>query len=325
MSNCQKYIEQMNMYLDGELKTSMIGELLQHISECPSCNKRFESLKIITFEMRDEKNIQAPSNLHASIMQHVRTSAPKYIKSRKVQWVINLGLVAAVFLFVFSGAVKYMKNTYIFDNPNAANTANIAASLSLDEGPEAVDEPMQKAALRSAEEPQSDDNIKKDDLKKNEDTDSGSTKTPFQIFKSGLIPGSAELKQKAGVDTDLKEPDTTAEASVALIDEIDNRGIEPTKENLLAENIILTDEAFSFYNLYKGELPLPSFFSNFSTIFHKKENITYIYIPNNEKQHTEAKRQLAASGFTLQEKPENMPENESNAEFGLAIIVHEKT
>ena len=43
MNNCTKYIEQMNMYLDGELKGSRISELLEHIERCPNCKNRFES------------------------------------------------------------------------------------------------------------------------------------------------------------------------------------------------------------------------------------------------------------------------------------------
>lgn len=73
MSSCQKYIEQMNRYLDGELPAAQISQLLEHMEECPSCRARFEAMKVIAFEMR-HMEVKPPAGLHDNIMQAVAST-----------------------------------------------------------------------------------------------------------------------------------------------------------------------------------------------------------------------------------------------------------
>jgi len=103
MNNCSKYIEQMNMYLDGELKGSKISELLEHIERCPNCKKRFESLKIISFQTR-EMEVSIPEDLHENIMRNVRSNARPAKRKIGMQKIMSFAAVAAaVFAILVSG------------------------------------------------------------------------------------------------------------------------------------------------------------------------------------------------------------------------------
>ncbi len=132
MNNCTKYIEQMNMYLDGELKGSKISELLEHIERCPNCKNRFESLKIISFQTR-EMDVSVPQDLHDKIMRNVRTNARPAKKRYGMQKFLSFAAVAAVFLIlistVFSGFTpSFSKEESLLSSPAAnAKTMSIEA------------------------------------------------------------------------------------------------------------------------------------------------------------------------------------------------------
>ena len=80
MTGCEKYIQQMNRYLDGDLPASQISDLLEHLESCPSCRNRFDALKIIAFEMRHMQK-QPPASLHEHIMGAVRRTPQKRSQS----------------------------------------------------------------------------------------------------------------------------------------------------------------------------------------------------------------------------------------------------
>ena len=125
MNNCTKYIEQMNMYLDGELKGSNISELLDHIERCSNCKKRFESLKIISFQAR-EMEVNVPLDLHENIMRNVRTNArpaKKQINFRKLSKLVSM---AAVVMLIIAGVYVSFTTDFIFGAKSAEEADMIA-------------------------------------------------------------------------------------------------------------------------------------------------------------------------------------------------------
>ena len=90
MTGCEKYIQQMNRYLDGDLPASQISDLLEHLESCPSCRNRFDALKIIAFEMRHMQK-QPPASLHEHIMGAVRRTPQK----RSQSYLRAFGMLAA--------------------------------------------------------------------------------------------------------------------------------------------------------------------------------------------------------------------------------------
>ena len=129
MNNCTKYIEQMNMYLDGELKGSRISELLEHIERCPNCKNRFEALKIISFQTR-EMDISVPQDLHDKIMRNVRTNARPAKKNFGMHKFVSFAAVAAVFLIVmstvFSGFTPSFSKEEALTSAPAANVKAVS-------------------------------------------------------------------------------------------------------------------------------------------------------------------------------------------------------
>lgn len=124
MNNCNKYIEQMNIYLDGELKGSRISELLEHIERCPNCKRRFEALKIISFQTR-QTEINPPLDLHEKIMENIKNNSLPAKKKLNVNVVVGLLATAAVFAFFVSGMFKGFASDFLFyKDRSAAQPAN---------------------------------------------------------------------------------------------------------------------------------------------------------------------------------------------------------
>ena len=71
MKKCSEYAEQISMYIDGMLPPEEADELMEHLERCENCQKRYESLRIITAEMH-EMNQLPPHGMHDSIMRYVR-------------------------------------------------------------------------------------------------------------------------------------------------------------------------------------------------------------------------------------------------------------
>ncbi|MBR4880145.1 MAG: zf-HC2 domain-containing protein [Clostridia bacterium] len=118
MNNCTKYIEQMNMYLDGELKGANISELLEHIERCSNCKKRFESLKIISFQTR-EMDVNVPLDLHENIMRNVRTNARPAKKQINFRKLSKFASMAAAVMLIIAGIYVGLTTDFIFGAKSA--------------------------------------------------------------------------------------------------------------------------------------------------------------------------------------------------------------
>lgn len=130
MNNCSKYIEQMNMYLDGELKGSKISELLEHIDRCPNCKKRFESLKIISFQTR-EMEVSIPADLHESIMRNVRSNARPAKRKIGMQKIMSYAAIAAVFAILLSSTFGGLISDYFTFNLGNAEAETFAPAANV--------------------------------------------------------------------------------------------------------------------------------------------------------------------------------------------------
>ena len=117
--NCDKYIEDINLFLDGNLNKQRIDELQEHMKICESCSKEYEELKglkdilgglemrklpegfeeelrVKLLEAKEEKK-EKKDSLVKNIFNRFLNSSPKY------KMAISLGMVAVVAVIGFSG------------------------------------------------------------------------------------------------------------------------------------------------------------------------------------------------------------------------------
>lgn len=133
MTACQKYIEKMNCYLDGELPASEISDLLAHLEECPACRARFEATRLLSYELRHLQK-EPPPQLHQSIMASIKSTTQKQPRSY-FRIFSSLAATAALLLFLFSGASEHLSGFYLFghqwgaDGAATENAATKSAAL----------------------------------------------------------------------------------------------------------------------------------------------------------------------------------------------------
>ena len=61
---CEKYRELISLYIDGELNESEEKELLEHIKNCPLCEKELKELTAISEMLKSAEEEELPENFH---------------------------------------------------------------------------------------------------------------------------------------------------------------------------------------------------------------------------------------------------------------------
>jgi len=81
VSNCEKYLDMISAYFDGELNGNEKAELEAHLEECEECRSILETYREISAEMIKDTE-EVPENFAAGVMDKV-ASYEKNIKARK--------------------------------------------------------------------------------------------------------------------------------------------------------------------------------------------------------------------------------------------------
>lgn len=114
MSNCDKYLEQASLYVDGELPEDELPGLLAHLKGCAECRRYYEAMKAVSGEIGETP---APEGFAASVMSGIRASAgevsraaEKPAESRRPKLrraaVVRSAALAACLALVIAAGVK---------------------------------------------------------------------------------------------------------------------------------------------------------------------------------------------------------------------------
>ena len=107
MSRCDKYMEMVSLYIDGELPEGEVPELMEHLAECDDCRKYYEAFSQISGAMQE---VPAPEGFTASVMEAVRSEArakeaPAAKPRRRVR-IARYAALAACLALVIAAGVK---------------------------------------------------------------------------------------------------------------------------------------------------------------------------------------------------------------------------
>lgn len=344
MSSCQKYIEQMNRYLDGELPAAQISQLLEHMEECPSCRARFEAMKVIAFEMR-HMEVKPPAGLHDNIMQAVAST-----EQRRPRWwikgVTTIAACAALLLLTSNSNFFHMAGNYLFSTDAIDSATGAAADQ---DEPETAEQqaPMLGDAVTGSAEPEGDGN---------DNTTAPAALPPEPQARGGgqqeegtpVEPRAkleAELPEKAAQgDAAAEEPqeglniqaadsgeeqktDDSAGARAVPYSEQSPGVLAAEADSISDANVnnfrvpqLDTDEVFEFYCVALGTGTIPNVFPVEQTIHFPEKKCLYIYVDSNEFTEAGCAKLLRQAGFTVVDEPANLPSTEIGADYGLIVI-----
>lgn len=99
--NCEKTINVLNEYIDGELTPEECSAVQAHIESCPACKKEYEELCMIKKLFNDVQE-EAPPELLSNIMTAVRTQKNDTKKHKKLTEKIAVVAVAATIVLTIS-------------------------------------------------------------------------------------------------------------------------------------------------------------------------------------------------------------------------------
>ncbi len=133
---CDKYLDNISLYIDDMLDEKEVEELKNHLKNCDECNQIYENMLFIKNSLSDIDDIDTPENLHANIMNNIDTVKNKTTQNTKKGKIIpiNFGkqlvFVASIaaFLMVFTPSITNVYHNFI--NPQ---TFIMADDFTLDE------------------------------------------------------------------------------------------------------------------------------------------------------------------------------------------------
>jgi anti-sigma factor RsiW len=126
MTDCERNLEYISAYLDGELSAAEAAQLQSHLEVCPSCKALLEDLTAIRDNLAEgavEGLPELPEGLHEQIMDAVR-SERKVVSRAPVLW-RRWGVLAAALAIVVVSAT-YGQNMLRMGSTGTADTATMA-------------------------------------------------------------------------------------------------------------------------------------------------------------------------------------------------------
>lgn len=311
MSDCSKYAEKINAYIDGALPAAEIAELLAHMETCRDCATRFESLKIIAFELRHMQEA-IPSDLHSSIMAQIK-EAKRPPKRAYIRIFATVAAAAAMTVFLVRGDMFDLNKIYLFGDTTVKPREEITSDADPgDAAPYIVPSAPEKVA------PQ--------------------TPTPRAIPPEPPVADTPSVAAAAPPEppepNEQATPDVPAPnlAAVPKNDLTPGVELEP-KQYVPPEHIeldpaqpyrvpkLITDETFGFYCVAVGDGGVPEEFPKASVVGDIKKEPVYVYVENTSASHKDAEAALVKAGFVIMRAPTNLPKTDESAEFGLVILI----
>ena len=102
MENCEKVLDLLNQYADGELVESDAQLVRAHLELCPSCKKAYEELLEIE-KLFCEAKEEAPKELCEGVMAKIKAEPTAYAKRKKImKSITGVAVAAAISLTVLS-------------------------------------------------------------------------------------------------------------------------------------------------------------------------------------------------------------------------------
>lgn len=307
MSDCKKYAEKINAYIDGALPAAEIAELLSHIERCPDCAKRFESLKIIAFEMR-HMQVDIPADLHSSIMAQIK-DAKRPSKRAYTRIFATVAAAAAMTVFLIRGDMFDLNKIYIFGDGASRPSEQITsdsdpgdAAPYVRQTPAQIEPPAVEAPEAKPQAP--------------------AAQGPITIPAPRAVPAPSEPEPppaQKDANVIINDLDPGAELELRQFGLSEKTEIDPAKPFRVTK--LITDEAFGFFCVAVGSGEIPEQFPQASVVGEVGREPVYVYVKNTSAAHKEAEAALVGAGFAIMRAPTNLPQTDSDAEFGLVIII----
>ncbi len=344
MTGCEKYIQQMNRYLDGDLPASQISDLLEHLESCPSCRNRFDALKIIAFEMRHMQK-QPPASLHEHIMGAVRRTPQKRSHSYLRAFGMLAACAALLVLTLQQGFFRTMGDYFfpqegVYSGGTMADTTGQAAkgstqdSLDQENNPEVETDPQIPADAQDQTENTEDASEYGVTAKSNETGAStpqieGRSQTPPADGESsansqtGEAPASLEPSEHSQSTSNVPESGTVKPNQDKVQPNTTDTNSSASTSGKSTSNFMVpfldTDEVFAFYCVATGKGEIPNAFEEDEIVRYPDKNCVYIYVSTQHFTQTGCENLLRLGGFTIQ-NPTNLPKTDAGMPYGLVVI-----
>lgn len=113
---CEKLLEMISPYLDGELQESEREEFLAHMEQCPQCKKEVEELEQLLHDFSEIPEVELPEGFHEELMVKIKDSVVVPIsiqKKKNTPWrkIIAVAAVFAIVVIVGGGMQELSKGT----------------------------------------------------------------------------------------------------------------------------------------------------------------------------------------------------------------------
>ena len=138
--NCKEVKKLLNPYIDQVLDVESTRQVEEHLKSCPSCNKEYQSSKVIITSLNSLSTQPAPADFTQSIMAkilqkeiQIQTSWMDRIKKQVSIPQLSFRLVGAA---AAAALIVFFAFTFIFNKPNTSLicSAEVQFSLKVSDG-----------------------------------------------------------------------------------------------------------------------------------------------------------------------------------------------
>ncbi len=101
---CDDYKELISLYFDKELDEKEEKELFEHLTDCPSCRKEYEELKVVMDMLGEIEEEELPEGFHNEVMAKIKAETKP--QKKRIPWARYTSIAASICaVFIVGGAV----------------------------------------------------------------------------------------------------------------------------------------------------------------------------------------------------------------------------
>jgi|GEM_PF-5808815 len=291
MYDCEKCIEKMGVYIDGELEAAETADFESHVAQCSECAGMLETMKILMLETSALME-EPPNSLHAGIMAEIHKEKDVSPPRKRFKYPFTLiAAVAALVILAVSGTFGDIDKIYLFkDMAGSANNASGASAETAAMAEMAPQSAQMMFEVRSApENANAGGSLPEDELSENTQS------MPEESIKIETTALSAKNVEETdgSVDTDM----------ASFVDQISDD----------------CDKTFAWCQVVTAEdIDVPEYFDIYKQV-HFSESLTYIVVPSDEDARAKIRYAILKSGVNA----EQIPGNDIQSENALVMFIKE--
>lgn len=100
--NCIEFVENISLYIDGDMNEEEKKEFELHLSECSNCRQEYEFMINIIREVKEQEQVELPDNYRFELRRKLKEVSKEEKREKKINWRVLSTVAAGLVIMLIS-------------------------------------------------------------------------------------------------------------------------------------------------------------------------------------------------------------------------------